>query len=154
MLGPPPNDSTQNFRPVWTTQIPYISVKAAEKTSIFGYKEAFLISKTSFIRISVQFQSGKHLSDFKRLISVFRLYVSQKYSPTLLKLSYNILPNNAPRNLGECCTTQENVERFFKYTRAKRQGLTKFFLIQIFSLQYFHMKLFLCDRQRLNIDGT
>ena len=72
----------------------------------------------------------------------------------LLKLSYNILPNNAPRNLGECCTTWENVEWFFKYTRAKRLGLTKFFLIQIFSLQYFHLKLFLCDRQRLNIDGT
>ena len=49
---------------------------------------------------------------------------------------------------------EENVERFFKYTRAKRLGLTKFFLIQIFSLQYFHLKLFLCDRQRLNIDGT
>ena len=136
------------------TMFPFVSSHICRKNVNFGYKEAFLISKTSFIRISVQIQSGKHLSDFKRLNSVFWLYTSHQKFSNFVKVDLQHSPNNAPRNLGECCTTQENVERFFKYTRAKRLGLAKFFLIQIFSLQYFHMKLFLCDRQRLNIDGT
>ena len=54
LLGPPPNDSTQNFRPVRLRKSHTFLLKLPKKTSIFGYKEAFLIFKTSFIRISVQ----------------------------------------------------------------------------------------------------
>ena len=117
-------------------------IEAPEWGAAFGWGGAFVVSETCFVRIGVRFWSGNGRSDFGRLRWIFRLCVTRRNSAPIRGLGWSILPGSARRGLGECSVALEGVRRFLGCTRAWRLGLTEFFLMQIFSLQYFHTKLF------------
>ena len=117
----PPNDSTENFRPARSSKSRTFLLKMPEKQRQFsGIRKLFWFPRLVSFESAFNFSQDNIYLMTKGCCRFFGYTSHKKFSHFTIKLSHNILPNNAPRNLGECCTTWENVEQFFKNTRAKR----------------------------------